>query len=69
MDIEGAEREALGGARGMIARWKPELAVSVYHNATDLWEIPLLMKRMNRRYKLFRRHYTTEIIDTVCYAC
>jgi FkbM family methyltransferase len=69
MDIEGAEREALAGARRTILRWKPELAVSVYHKATDLWEIPLLMKRLNRGYKLFLRHYTTEIIDTVCYAC
>lgn len=69
MDIEGAEREALEGARSTIRRWKPELAVSVYHKATDLWEIPLLMKSLNPGYKLYLRHYTTEIIDTVCYAC
>ncbi len=31
MDIEGAEIEAINGARGTLARFKPELLVMAYH--------------------------------------
>jgi FkbM family methyltransferase len=68
MDIEGSEIDALEGARQIIQTAKPKLAVAVYHKAADLWQIPLLIKRFNSDYRLFLRHYTPEIIDTVCYA-
>jgi FkbM family methyltransferase len=34
-DIEGAERNALAGARATIARFKPRMALSVYHLPDD----------------------------------
>jgi len=67
MDIEGAEEEALLGARGIIQRCAPKLAISVYHRAADLWRLPLLMKKLNKNYRLYLRHYSREIVDTVCY--
>jgi FkbM family methyltransferase len=42
MDIEGAEYEAMLGARRMIERHRPGLAISVYHRPEHLWSIPLL---------------------------
>jgi len=42
MDIEGAEYDALLGARRTIHRHRPGLAISVYHRAEHLWAIPLL---------------------------
>jgi len=48
MDIEGAEHEALLGAREMIARFHPGLAISVYHRPEDLWQIPLLVERVRQ---------------------
>jgi len=68
MDIEGSELGALEGAQQVIQTAKPKLAIAIYHKATDLWQIPLLIKRFNNDYRLFLRHYTPEIIDTVCYA-
>lgn len=68
MDIEGSEAEALIGAKETIKRYKPKLAISVYHKATDLWKLPLLIKSLNNDYVLYLRHYTNEIVDTVCYA-
>jgi len=69
VDIEGAEVEALLGAKETIQKNKPKLAISVYHKASDLWKIPLLIKSLNKDYRFYLRHYNTnEITDTVCYA-
>jgi FkbM family methyltransferase len=35
MDIEGAERNALRGARRVISHWRPRMALSSYHLAGD----------------------------------
>jgi len=35
MDIEGAERNALRGARKVLKRWRPRLAISSYHLKGD----------------------------------
>lgn len=68
MDIEGAEIDALNGAKRIINKFKPKLTICVYHNPADLWEIPLLMKKLNPKYKLYLRHYSDELCETVCYA-
>ena len=39
MDIEGSERKALLGARQMIVKWQPRLAISSYHQKGDPAEI------------------------------
>jgi len=68
MDIEGFERDALLGAEQVITRASPLLAVSAYHFASDLWTIPLLMNQLVPGGRLYLRHYSREIDDTVCYA-
>jgi FkbM family methyltransferase len=68
MDIEGSEMQALLGARKALEQFKPKLAISVYHKASDLWQIPLFVKKLNKDYKIYLRHHTNEVVDTVCYA-
>lgn len=68
MDIEGSEAGALNGAARVIKQHAPRLAISIYHYPTDLWELPLLMKKLNPDYCLSIRHYGRELADTVCYA-
>ncbi len=69
MDIEGAEIEALKGARELITSQKPLLAISVYHNPEDIFEIPLLIHEMCPEYKLYLRHYRQfSAQETICYA-
>ena len=41
MDIEGAELEALQGAKYLINSNRPDLAISVYHSPNYLWDILL----------------------------
>jgi FkbM family methyltransferase len=56
-DIEGAEIDALKGAKNVIRKNKPKLAICVYHKPADFWEIPFLIKRLLPEYKLHLRHY------------
>ena len=67
-DIEGFEKKALLGAKKTIQKGKPKLIVCVYHHAYDLWELPILIKRLRPDYKVHLRHYSDFILETICYA-
>lgn len=68
MDIEGAEMEALKGAQNIIRKNKPCLTLSVYHKPEDIIELPLYAHSLNPDYKIYLRHHTYGIFDTVMYA-
>jgi FkbM family methyltransferase len=68
MDIEGAEMEALAGAKQVIGKHLPVLAVCAYHKQEHLWEIPLLIQSISGDYEFFLRRYSDECWELVCYA-
>ena len=68
MDIEGAEFDALLGGSNIIQRDSPILAICVYHTQNDIWRIPLLMRSLDSRYKLFLRSYDGDGFQSVVYA-
>jgi len=68
MDIEGAEVDALEGARRSIARHRPILAICLYHRQSDLWRIPLLIDSIYSGYRYFLRSHDTDGWQTVGYA-
>ena len=53
MDIEGAERDALRGAENTIRRFKPKLAISVYHLNDDYSVIPDIIKGFRKDYEFY----------------
>lgn len=53
MDIEGAEVSALLGASKTIKRFKPNLAISVYHKWDDLLVIPQLIHSIRDDYNYY----------------
>lgn len=68
MDIEGAETEALKGCRRTIQRDHPKLAISIYHRPEDMVEIPMYIKELVPEYRLYLRHYSNRLSETVLYA-
>lgn len=68
MDIEGAEYQALLGAKQVIKRDKPGLAISIYHNAVDYFRLAEQIKQFVPEYKLAIRHHKDKHVDTVLYA-
>lgn len=52
MDIEGAERNALRGARQTLAKWHPRLALSAYHLADDPQILPEEVRRAWSGYRM-----------------
>ena len=68
LDIEGAEPEALRGAAGLIRRYQPSLAVSVYHKPEHLWTIPAQMQRLLPASRLALRYHQFNGFDIVAYA-
>jgi len=76
MDIEGAELNALKGARQTILRDKPKLAISIYHSEDDMIRIAEYVRNLESEYKLYVRHhgkYLSEMArtarcETVLYA-
>ena len=67
-DIEGFEYQMLLGAAEGIKKYYPKLAICIYHNAIDMFSIPLFIKNNFPDYKLSVRHHTYFYDETVLYA-
>ena len=68
IDAEGEDIPVLQGAGNLITACKPALCVSAYHRAYDLLEIPLHIKRLNYKGRLyFRKKPYVPAWDTVFY--
>ena len=68
MDIEGAELQALEGARRIIERDRPVLAVCGYHDPDHLWRVPTTLKELAPDSALFLRTHCADGLDAVYYA-
>lgn len=56
MDIEGAELNALSGAKNIISTHKPKLYICAYHKNEDLFTLPTKILELNSNYKIYFRH-------------
>lgn len=69
MDIEGAEYDAIKGAKDTIRRNTPILAISVYHLTEDLFRLILEVENIAPgAYDYYMRHYSPTMIETIMYA-
>jgi FkbM family methyltransferase len=68
MDIEGYELNALRGAVETLKRFKPKLAISVYHGGEDLARVPLFIEDLGLGYRMYLRHFTPYHTETILFA-
>lgn len=67
-DIESYEFSMLQGAIDVLKRDRPKLAISIYHNAVDMYAILRWLADLNLGYKFYIRHHSVRDVDTVLYA-
>ena len=68
MDVEGSELAAIEGAADTIRRFRPQLAISLYHKFTDLTDIPAALHELVPAYEFYLGHYSMHLEETVLYA-
>jgi FkbM family methyltransferase len=67
MDIEGSELNALRGAEKTIKRFRPKLAISIYHKHEDFFEIPLHINDLGANYEFYVHHVTIYGEETILF--
>ena len=67
MDIEGSESAAIEGAKQIILRDHPRLAICVYHKGSDIIDIPKQVLSIRNDYNVYLRHYTEGVTETVMF--
>jgi FkbM family methyltransferase len=68
MDIEGAEHEALSGARESIIAFQPDLALCVYHSVDHFWLLARYLDSLRLGYRFYLGHFTIHAEETVLFA-
>jgi FkbM family methyltransferase len=68
MDIEGSEPRALAGAERTIRRFRPVLAVAIYHSMDDFGDIPAWISSLGLPYDYYLGHYTIHAEETILFA-
>jgi hypothetical protein len=69
MDIEGAEYDALLGARQLITAHTPGIAASLYHRPEHLWQLPKLVENIAPgKYNFHMRSHAMNDFELVMYA-
>lgn len=68
MDIEGAEPNALKGAIKTLKKFRPKLAICIYHEPMHLFSIIKFLNELNLGYKFYICHHSAYLPETVMYA-
>ena len=67
-DVEGMEMPLLQGAAETIRKYRPKLAICVYHYPTDMPVISRYLQSLVPDYRFALRHHSPQLMETVLYA-
>lgn len=65
VDLEGAERHLLSDFCKAVDKYRPQLALSIYHSADDLVDIPITMMNHCKDYDFFIQNYSFESVEII----
>lgn len=68
MDIEGAELNAIQGAKETLIKYRPKLAIALYHNLSDFYTILQFLQSLNLGYSFYFQHTTIHSGESVLFA-
>lgn len=68
LDVEGSEMNVLNGARDSILKWRPKMAISLYHRKEHLLEIPEFLLSLHKDYRFSISVNNPTFVDMVLYA-
>ena len=68
IDIEGFELNALKGLKNTISKFRPNIAVCLYHLPNDIYDIPIWFNENFENYSLYLRVHFSHCFETVLYA-
>jgi hypothetical protein len=68
LDIEGAEMNALKGASKTIKKFRPKLAIALYHSVEDFERIPILLRELVPEYELYFSHCSINAEESILFA-
>ena len=57
----------MGYSATAIQKYKPKLAICVYHKESDFYSIPNKIFELNQKYQIFFRHYSYGFTESVIY--
>ena len=66
-DIEGMELAMLHGCQDTVRKYKPKMALSIYHNPTHLFEIAEYVKWLLPEYNMAIRHHASIFAESILY--
>ena len=62
MDVEGAEKHILEGAVNTIKKFRPSLAIAIYHGGElfmeDFYKVPIFIKEITENYEYYIRTFS-----------
>lgn len=67
-DVEGSELNALKGATKTIRKYRPKIAISVYHLHQDLWLLTSYILKLCSWYKVYLKHNAVHDGEIVLFA-
>lgn len=68
LDVEGAEPEVLRGAEDSLRKFRPKLAVALYHSLYDFVRIPEFLDGLGVGYKFYLDHFSVKWEETILFA-
>ncbi|TRZ67915.1 MAG: FkbM family methyltransferase [Comamonadaceae bacterium] len=68
LDVEGHELNCIHGALSTVTKYKPTLAVAVYHKPRDIIDIPLeISNLLGTDYLFYLGHHSQYVLETIMY--